>query len=403
MQLFGFADKYAMFDATPVENLFIQEYMLHADGEFVKVYLYGLMQCYHPARGATIESIARDLEMQPSRVENAFAYWERIGLLRRISDNPPSYAYVNLKQTELMRAKDDDGLYKYADFNKSLQAQFGADRLLHPQDFERVYDWIEGLGLPEEAVLMLVSGQIRARGKKFPLKAIDGEARKWAEAGVRTISDAEEMSRTSTERYAQVRLVYKKLGRRFTVSEPDEALFVKWTQEWGFDIATILEACDETTKGVPTFAYLNGILERMYNEGIRDGKALKAGQKRDEDVKALLRSLGMAGTSPTDDSRSLLDGFLGDGFERETIALAATRVARKGGKLDALQKTLAIWKSEGALTLPAAQAYLERIDGARPAEQRASPLSKAKKTVPAQQYTQREYTREELEALFEVI
>ncbi|MCL1796061.1 MAG: DnaD domain protein [Clostridia bacterium] len=403
MRLFGFADQYTMFDTTPVENLFIQEYMLRADGEFVKVYLYGLMQCYHPARDATIETIARDLEMPPSRVENAFAYWERIGLLRRVSDHPPSYVYINLKQTELLRAKDDDGLYKYADFNKSLQAQFGSDRMLHPQDFERVYDWIEGLGLPEEVVLMLVSGQIRARGKKFPLKAIDAEARKWAEAGVRTISDAEEMSRTSTERYAQVRQVYKKLGRRFTVSEPDEALFTVWTQEWGFDIATILEACDETTKGVPTFAYLNGILERMYAEGIRDGNALRADHRRDDDVKALLRNLGMAGTSPTEDSRSLLDGFLGEGFEREAIALAATRVARKGGKLDALQKTLAIWHSEGVFTLQAAKTYLEKIDGARPLRQGASPLSKVKKTVPAQQYTQREYTREELDALFEVI
>ena len=37
MPVFGFADKYAMFDATPVENLFIQEYMVRADGDFVKV------------------------------------------------------------------------------------------------------------------------------------------------------------------------------------------------------------------------------------------------------------------------------------------------------------------------------------------------------------------------------
>lgn len=398
MPIFAFADKYAMFDVTPVENLFLQEYMLRADGEFVKVYLYGLMQCYHPVESASLKTIARDLGMEESRVVNAYSYWERMGLVRRVRDNPPAYAYQNLKQNELMRAQDDDGLYRYADFNNSLQAQFGADRLLHPQDFERVYDWIEGLGLPEEVILMLVSGQIQVRGKKFQFKSIDREARKWAEAGVRTIADAESMMRESTHRYEDVKQVYRKLGKRHAVSEPDEALYVKWTEEWGFDLKTILAACDETTKGVPTLGYLNGILERMRSEGLHSKEALADSLRRDAEVKELLSRLGMRGTSPTDDSRSMMDGFLACGFERETIALAATRVARKGGKLDALERTLEIWKAEGAMTLEQAKAYLAGVDS-----QQSRNAGGGRKTVAAQQYTQREYTREELTALFEVI
>ena len=400
MALFRFADQYAMFDTTPVENLFIQEYMLRADGEFVKVYLYGLMQCYHPVESASVKTIARDLDMLETRVENAFAYWERMGLVRRVSDNPRVYAYENLKQQELMRAQDDDGLYHYKDFNNSLQAQFGADRLLHPQDFACVYDWIEGLSLPEEVVLMLVSGQIRARGKKFQFKSLNQEARRWAEAGVRTIADAEAMTRESSAGVEAVRQIYKKLGKRHAVSEPDEALYAKWTREWGFEHATILAACDETTKGVPTFGYLDGILERMRREGLRDGRALQKSLEKDADVKALLRQLGMRGTAPTDDSRSLLDGFLKSGFEPEVIALACTRVARRGGKLDALCKTLDIWRENGAFTFAAANEYLQKVDMQR--GEKAPPI-KPGKLVPAQQYTQRDYTREELYALFEVI
>ena len=400
MPVFGFADKYAMFDATPVENLFIQEYMVRADGDFVKVYLYGLMQCYHPVHSASLSTVARDLGMEVSRVENAFAYWERMGLGPRVSDHPPSWAYRNLKQLELMRAQDDDGLYRYADYNNSLQAQFGADRLLHPQDFERVYDWIEGLGLPEEVVLMLVSGQIKARGKKFPFKSIDPIARAWAEANVRTIADAEEMSRMYTERYQAIKQVYKKLGKRHQVSEPDEALYERWTREWGFDLPAILAACDETSKGVPTFGYLNGILERMHQQGLHSEEDLRADLEADRDVKALLRELGMRAASPTDDSRSMLEGFLREGFARETIALAATRVPRKCRRLDALERTLRIWKEAGALSYESATAYLKRMDAQRKAQPAAT---RAPKTVPAQRYTQREYTREELDALFEVI
>lgn len=405
MALFGFADKYALFDVTPVENLFIQEYMLRADGDFVKVYLYGLMQCYHPSTESSLATIARDLGMEERRVENAFGYWERMGLLRRVSDNPPAYAYENLKQLELMRAQDDDGSYKYADFVTGLQALFGSERLLHPQDFELVYQWIEDLGLPEEVVLLLVSWQIQVKNsKKFKFKTIDHIAREWAEAGVKSDIDAEALMRNSSERVAAIKQVYKKLGKRHNVSEPDEDLFAKWTERWGFDLQTILAAADETTKGTPTFAYLDGILERMHSEGIRDAKGLRASQVRDQAVKNLLKQLGMRGTGPTEDSRSMLEGFLADGFEEETIALAAVRVSRKGGKLDALSKTLEMWKAEGALTLQAAEDYLRQVDAGRGQSQtQSTPRQKPAKTVLAQQYSQREYTREELNALFEDI
>lgn len=249
---------------------------------------------------------------------------------------------------------------------------------------------------------MLVSGQIRTRGKKFQFRSIDHLARQWAEAGVKTIADAEDMLRTSSERYAAVKQVYRKLGKRHAISQPDEALYAKWTERWGFDMQTILAACDETSKGVPTFGYLDAILERMQKEGLKDGAALKESQLRDQQVKELLRQLGMRSTGPTDDSRSLLDGFLQSGFELETVGLAAVRVARKGGKLDALERTLAMWKEAGALMLADAEAYLRRVDG----EREGPPFGgkgRGGKAVNAQQYEQRDYTRAELTALFEVI
>ncbi len=397
MALFSFDNRFAMFDATPVENLFLQEYMPNADGDFVKVYLYGLMQCYHPVQSASIETIARELRMEVRQVENAFGYWERVGLVRRVSDNPPAYAYINLKQLELNRAQDDDGLYRYADFNNSLQALFGPDRLLHPQDFQIVYGWIEDLRLPEEVVLMLVSSLIRSRGKRFVFNKADAVARAWADAGVRTEAEAEEMLRRSSERGDAIRQVYRKLGKRHAISQPDEALYDKWTKEWGFTQKTILAACDETTKGVPTFAYLNGILERMRAQGIRDEEGLREDAAMDAAVKEMLREAGMRSVSPNADSRSMLESFLAEGFSREAIVLAAQRVARKGGKLDALRRTLDIWKEAGAMDAQSAHAYLQRVD------ERRETKSTAERKVNAQQYTQREYTREELDKLFEVL
>ena len=98
MAFCAFDDSAALFDSTPVENMFITEYMLHAPGDFVKVYLYALMLCYHPTPRMSLSSMAKDLDMQEEDVDRAFKYWARDGLVRQVSDNPVTYSLYNLKQ-----------------------------------------------------------------------------------------------------------------------------------------------------------------------------------------------------------------------------------------------------------------------------------------------------------------
>ena len=58
---FAFDEQFTMFDVTPVENQFILEQLPGAKGDYVKVYLYGLMHCYHPREDVTPESMSREL------------------------------------------------------------------------------------------------------------------------------------------------------------------------------------------------------------------------------------------------------------------------------------------------------------------------------------------------------
>ena len=60
-----------MFDVTPVENQFILEYMAGAKGDYVKVYLYGLLCCYHPRKEMDIAGMSRELEL-PEDVKAKF-------------------------------------------------------------------------------------------------------------------------------------------------------------------------------------------------------------------------------------------------------------------------------------------------------------------------------------------
>ena len=62
------------FGVTPVENLFIQEYLPAARGDYVKVYLYALYTSAHPKKELSAAEIAQELGMPQSDVEGALPF-----------------------------------------------------------------------------------------------------------------------------------------------------------------------------------------------------------------------------------------------------------------------------------------------------------------------------------------
>lgn len=362
-----FQDPYALFDCTPLENLYIQEYMLRAPGDFVKVYIYGLMQCYHPAERMSLSAMAKDLGMEEDAVFRAFQYWERQGTVRRISDNPPSYAYKNLKQAQLSAGTDpSQDLYRYRDFNEELRNLFDKKRKIYEQDYQRIYDWMELLELPQEVVLMLIRHCIDLYGIRFSFEKADALAREWAQSGVATIEDVEEMTRSSKQMKQDLRRVLRRLGQRREPSLDEEALFSKWVKDWGFTAEAVLEACRETTKGTPTMAYLDGILSRQHKLGARDAGEIAARLTQEQQAMApareLLAQLGRRSVSPTPHDVEVISLWQTQGFEWEAILLAAQVAHHNGGNsLDSVGQRLDAWKQKGLYTRAAAEDYLRAV------------------------------------------
>ena len=88
---FAFDDQFTMFDVTPVDNQFILEQIPGAKGDYVKVYLYGLLYCYHPKQEMNLDVMSHDLNMSKEDITAAYRYWERHGAVIRISDHPPEW------------------------------------------------------------------------------------------------------------------------------------------------------------------------------------------------------------------------------------------------------------------------------------------------------------------------
>ncbi len=363
----SFADGFSMFDVTPVENLFIEEYMLRASGDFVKVYIYGLRLCYHPVEGATVPTIARALGMEEKTVLEAFIYWERVGVLRRVADNPPAYSFFNLKQAMLNRKPEGDIPKADRDFNIALQDLFGT-RLLQAQDYERVYKIIEELGMAPEVVLLLVKHCIECsgRGTAVTFASIEKEATRWAKVGALNLRAAEDHLRTLSASYEGARNVLRQLGMRRAPTVAEEALFSKWTRDWGLPLDVILSSCAETTRiAQPNFAYLNKVLENLRKKNITSQQELESARQAREEamrpVREVLDALGAKGVSPTEDLAALYASWLQMGFSHEAV-LRAARTALRAGKsrFEDVSQQLSEWKKRGLLAPQDIDAFLAR-------------------------------------------
>ena len=145
--MFGFDERYAMFDTTPVDNQFILEYLPSAPGDAVKVYLYGLLRCYHPEEGLSVERMADELSLTADQVEAAFRYWERRQLVRRVSDRPLRWQYVNVKE-KIFGGDIGTPDPEYKKFATAVSDIFDKERRLHGSEMSACFEWKE-----EESVL----------------------------------------------------------------------------------------------------------------------------------------------------------------------------------------------------------------------------------------------------------
>ncbi len=352
---------YMLFDVTPVENLFLMEHMPHAPGDYVRVYLYGLMLCRYPMEESSAETVAKALGMKPEEVSEAFRYWERAGLVVRLSDKPPRYQYLSPRRTMLSGSDPQDSAYRYRDFFQQMQYHLGADRLVAPQDQAKAIDWIETLKLPEEVVLYLVETQVEKAKKagkslRYIFRDMDAVALRWASEDIRTIESAQEWLKRDGAAAQAARVVLKHLGLRRVPTLDEIHLAEEWVGSLGLSQEDIASGCKELTKTAnPSFSYLNTVLQRRSRgEGVANFA----------EIKEVLKALGAPGM-PTEAQSAIYSRLLTRGFDHDAILYAAGQCSQKGKKtFEDLERRLDIWQKEGITSRSAAEEFARRREPA---------------------------------------
>ena len=359
MPFCSFAQSAAMFDMTPIENLFLLEYLPTAPDGFLRVYLYARMLSLHPELGGGLDEMAAALNMTTDAVFNAMTYWERQGLVCRLTDQPPTYQLLAMRSERASDPMDAD-YYAYRDFNGRLQGLFGAGNLIGPKQYGMAYDWLTILKFSQDAVVRMVEAQIQKSRSKNPdpariFKKVNEQAAAWAERGITSLEDVERALEIdgNTEKIASA--VLKRLAIRRAPTMDELKLVSTWVGEWKLTEDEILNACAETTKSrTPSMSYLNSILE---TRRIGEGELF-------EGAKEVLRELmGPSCPAPTPDQVRSYGTMLARGFEPEAIRFAAVQCSRKNKRrFEELEWMLDKWAGMKLFTGAAAEAYVRDMN-----------------------------------------
>jgi DnaD and phage-associated domain len=260
--------------------MFINEYMVSAPGDYVKVFLFAQM---YSDLGVDFsnEDIAKQLSLDIEDVLKAWNYWEKMGVIRKIRispDNPLEYdvEFVLLKDKLYGSHEDasvtvsDQGINsqmsnrEYKDMFDRVEKALG--RVISGTEMGEVMSWINDFGIEPDYVAFAV--EYCAAKKRKTVKYVEAVIRNWVSEGHRTVEDLQEHIGQMEGRAAEFRRIFRALGWSRNWTEEEKRIMDRWFDEFGFSTDTILEACSKTA-GIssPNINYVNRVLESWAAEG----------------------------------------------------------------------------------------------------------------------------------------
>lgn len=295
---------------TTVSDIFIDQYMPKANGEFVKVYLYLLRATGSGAGIATISEIADHFSNTEADIVRALNYWASEGILQVQTGADGQIIGINLcslavsgiqaAQSNIQSAVADNAAQNNSTANIQMQdsvveklksqatdkpapsqKEYTLDEIkefrknpdiselffiietylkhtLSSTDTNMVLYWLDELHFSTDLVEYLVEYCI-TKGHSS-LRYMNKVALGWADAGIKTVDQAKDDAAAHSQIYYTVMKALGITGRNLVDSEV--SLINKWVGEYGFDIELVKAACSKTISAIqkPSFEYTDSIL-----------------------------------------------------------------------------------------------------------------------------------------------
>lgn len=181
----------------------------------------------------------------------------------------PQNVSQDVPQELLKPAYSMDDLKTFKSNEDAQQLLFVAEqyvgRQLTRSDMETILFIYDKLSFSSDMIDYLIQHCVE-RGKK-DFRYIEKVALAWAEQGIATTKQAQLMSKKYDK---NVYTIMKALGKSSAPAPKELEYINKWTNEYGFMLDIIQEACDKTVMTTDThrFAYADGILSKWFRAGV---------------------------------------------------------------------------------------------------------------------------------------
>lgn len=298
--------KYVQTNATVLDNEFIDHYMVRANGEYVKVYLLLLRHMNQSSGYLSVSELADLLECTEKDILRALRYWKSEGLLDYLDDTPDdpspkstapspaassglhdvqsgymtssipadsvsdSVALASTTNIQQYRSRKERAEFKELLF----VAEQYLGKTLSATDIDQITYFYDTLNMSAELIEYLIEYCVENGHKS--MHYINKVALSWHEENITTVNLAKTSSFLYNKNCYCVLNAYGIKGRGPAASEI--AYIRKWSEEYGFALEVILEACDRTMNSIhqPSFDYTDSILKRWKDKNVRQLKDIDA-------------------------------------------------------------------------------------------------------------------------------
>ena len=292
-------------EVTLLSNIFIDDYMPEANGEFVKVYIYLLRTLSTTPVSFSLEEMADRLLCTERDILRALKYWARqdilaldfaedkvlrsIALLPPKSKAPasePSGSSVSRQPAPAQTVPlTPDRVRELKQNEEIVQLLYIAEqylgKTLSPSEIQKLLFFYDGLGFSTDLIEYLLEYCVSRSHKS--IRYMETVALAWAQEGISTVAEAKKNNARYSKDYYSI---LKSLGitNRSPV-ETEVTLMDTWLKTYGFSMAVIQEACTRTVlqTGQASFQYADKILtgwKKKQVKSLEDIQALDAEYKK---------------------------------------------------------------------------------------------------------------------------
>ena len=346
---------------TSVENQFITNYLPQAEGDAVRVYLYGLYLCACKQE-FDAHAAAAMLKIPYDRLLEIFGFWEDCDLVRILSREPLFVEYLPVNAA-IGRPKSIRP-EKYAQFNKELYKLLQkAGKDFKPYEMQRILEFLENNPMEQQAFLLVVEYCAKKDGDRLSCAHVLNKANKLCADHKFTYEQVEQSFADFNNREKELAQLYNLLGIYKKPQENDYQYLENWTRrgvEWGAVLA-----CAKTLKK-GTLSTLDSLVDELCEKDAKTRAAavdyLALREEQTQTVFKVARKLGVKVQNPRPYCEEYAEKWLERGYDGDSLTLLAALGLKLGYGFEELDALLEKLYREGVVDGAGISAYCASQD-----------------------------------------